>query len=65
MQAMLYKDELLHSLESLPERVSVEDAMERLFLLSKVAKGCKEADKGKTIPHEEAEERMKKWPWWK
>lgn len=58
---MLYKNELLHSMEALPDRVSVEDAMERLFLLAKIEKGCQEADKGKTVSHEEAEKRMRKW----
>lgn len=58
---VLDKKELLHSLDGLPERVAVEEAMERLFLLSKIERGCQEADAGKVLSHQEAERRMKKW----
>jgi predicted transcriptional regulator len=59
--AVLDKKEILHSFDSLPEQVSVEDVMERLFLMAKIEKGCQEADAGKTLAHAEAEKRMEKW----
>lgn len=54
------KQNILKTVQSLPENTSIEEAMERLFLLFKVEKGCKEADSGKTVSHMEAEKRMKK-----
>ena len=59
--SMLSKTELIQSIEALPDHISIEDVMERLFLLAKIEKGCQEADDGKTVSHEEAEKRMKKW----
>ena len=59
--AILTRNELIKTMEAFPERVSVEDVMERVFLLSKIEKGCQEADEGKTVSHEVAEKRLKKW----
>jgi predicted transcriptional regulator len=35
--------------------------MEQLFFLAKVDKGIQQADHGKTIPHAQVQERMRKW----
>jgi len=35
--------------------------MERLLILTKVERGCQEADDGKTVSHDEAEKRFRKW----
>lgn len=53
------KQNILRTVKNLPEDTSIEEAMERLFLLFKVEKGCKQADSGKTVSHAEAEKRMK------
>ena len=58
---MIQKQDIIHSLNSLPEKTFVEDAMERLFLLSKIEKGCQDADAGRTVTHSEAKKRLKKW----
>ena len=55
------KQNILRTVRSLPEDTSIEEAMERLFLLLKIEKGCNQADSGKTVSHMEAEKRMKKW----
>ncbi len=58
---ILTKNELIKTMESFPERVSVEDVMEKLMLLAKIEKGCQDADEGKTVSHKVAEKRLKKW----
>ena len=55
------KQNILETIKRLPEETSIEEAMERLFLLSKIEKGCQQADAGQTYPHSEAKERMKQW----
>lgn len=55
------KQNIIKIVQMLPENTSIEEAMERLFILSKVEKGCNEADSGKTLSHSEAEKRLKKW----
>ena len=57
----LEKEKTMESLHDLPKRTTVEEAMERLYLLAKIEKGITQADEGQCISHEEAKEKMKKW----
>ncbi len=43
----------LHALEELPEDATLEDAMDRLYFVTKVARGIAAADRGETVSHEE------------
>jgi predicted transcriptional regulator len=43
----------LHALEELPEDATLEDAMERLFLLEKIERGRADAQAGRTVAHED------------
>ena len=53
----LDKKKIIDSLRDLPEKTTVEEAMERLYLLAKIEKGIKQADEGQCISHEEAKEK--------
>ena len=55
------KEKIQKVVESLPDDARVEDAMERLYLLYKIEKGCSQADTGRTVTHEEAKRRLRKW----
>ena len=57
----LDRERIIDSLRDLPQLTTIEDAMERLYLLAKIKKGIKQADEGQCISHEEAKEKMKKW----
>jgi hypothetical protein len=59
--AISEKDNILQAVKNLPDNTSIEEAMERLYLLFKVEKGCRQADAGQTISHAAAEKRMSKW----
>ncbi|MEO8623870.1 MAG: hypothetical protein ABI625_22510 [bacterium] len=48
------KQLLRDAVEHLPEDATVEDAMDRLFFLAKVARGLDAADRGDVVSHEEA-----------
>ncbi len=48
------KQLLREAVEQLPEDATVEDAMDRLYFLAKVARGLEAADRGDVVPHEEA-----------
>lgn len=48
------KQLLREAVERLPEDATVEDAMDRLYFLSKVARGLHAADRGDVVSHEEA-----------
>ena len=58
---MTSKEKVLQAVNNLPDDASIEDAMDRLLLLSKIERGLQQADRGQTIPHSEVEERMAKW----
>lgn len=58
---MTVKEKVLHAVQDLPEDASIEDAMERLFFLSKIEKGIQQADSSQTLSHAEVRERMAKW----
>ncbi|MBU6391270.1 MAG: hypothetical protein KGJ87_06375 [Planctomycetota bacterium] len=58
---VLDKKKIMNSLRDLPEKTTLEEAMERLYLLAKIEKGIKQADEDQCISHEEAKEKMKKW----
>ncbi len=48
------KQLLREAVERLPEDATVEDAMDRLYFLAKVARGLAAADRGEVVPHDEA-----------
>lgn len=57
----LAREKIINSLHDLPEKTTIEEAMERLYLLAKIEKGINQADAGQCISHEKAKEKMKKW----
>ena len=58
---MTTKQKVIQAVQGLPENASYEDAMERLLFLSKVERGLKQADAGRTVPHEKIKQKMKRW----
>ena len=60
-EVMTTKEKAVQAVKALPDDASLEDAMERLFLLAKIEKGLQQADAGELIPHEKVKERMAKW----
>jgi predicted transcriptional regulator len=55
------KSDIEYVIRTLPEQTSIEEAMERLYLLSKIEKGLRQADRGQIISSKEVEKRLKKW----
>ncbi|CAN5170832.1 hypothetical protein BH09GEM1_BH09GEM1_23520 [soil metagenome] len=50
------KELLREAIEYLPDDASVEDAMDRLYFLAKVARGLEAADRGDVVSHDEAQQ---------
>ena len=61
MPTVREKEKIEKVIQSLPDDAHIEDAMERLYLLYKVEKGCQQADAGQTVSHEEAKRRLQEW----
>ena len=50
---MTKKDKILAVVESLPDDVSYDDAIERLDLLRRIELGLAQADRGEVVDHDE------------
>lgn len=49
---MSSKDKILSVIQTLPDDVSVDEAIDRLYLLSKIERGIREADAGDIVDHD-------------
>lgn len=58
---MITKDQMIEAIQSLPEDATVEDAMDRLYILAKMDRGLAQIHAGQGIPHEEARQRLLEW----
>jgi hypothetical protein len=58
---MTTKEQMLQAIRALPDDATVEDAMERLYVLSKIERGFAQADTGQKVSQEEARIRMAQW----
>ncbi len=58
---MTAKEEILELMKQVPDGLTVDEALEQLQLLYDVHKGLQEAERGETVPHEEAKQLIEKW----
>ena len=52
------KELLQETVDALPPDATVEDAMERLAFVAKIERGLEQLERGDTIPHDEAGQRL-------
>ena len=55
------KYQVLKAIESMPQSVTFDEVMDRIYFLYKVDQGLKQVEAGDTISHEEAKKRIKTW----
>ena len=48
----------LQAVEQLPDDATLEDAMERLYFLEKIERGRTDVREGRTVAHDEVEQRF-------
>lgn len=58
---MTTKQDIIKALEDLPQDATLEDAIERLYLLHKIERGIAQADAGQTVSQGEARQRLTRW----
>jgi hypothetical protein len=58
---MLTKKKIIHSIESLPDKFSIDEVIDRIVLLEKIEIGMEQSDTGKTHSHSDAKKKLKKW----
>ena len=55
---MSVKEQILQVIQHLPDDVSVDEAIERLYLIRKIEIGIRQADAGDVMSHEEIKKQM-------
>jgi hypothetical protein len=58
---MIAKQQIVQAMEALPDDATVEDAMDRLYLLYKIDIGLRQVAEGKVVSHEEMKKRFAQW----
>ncbi len=58
---MSVKGEVIRLIQELPDNVTMEDILYKLYVRARIEEGMKELDEGKGISHEEAMESISKW----
>ncbi len=58
---MIEKEQAIKAIQDLPQNATIEDAMEKLYLLYKIDRGIKQADEGSKISQDEAKKKMERW----
>ena len=52
---------ILKTVEEMPQDVSFEEVMERLYFLYKVEKGLQQVESDNILSHQQAKQNLKKW----
>ena len=58
---MLKREEVIKSVNGLPDEFSFEEILDRLLLLDKIEIGLKQSDSGDVVSTEEAKQSLSKW----
>jgi hypothetical protein len=58
---MVTKAQMIEAIQSLPEDATIDDAMERLYVLAKIEIGIAQVEAGQTITQEEMRRQIAQW----
>ncbi len=55
------REKVIETVREFPQEFDLEELIERLVFVEKVEKGLAQINEGKTLPHEQVKEIVKKW----
>ncbi|MCF6360180.1 MAG: hypothetical protein L3J29_05380 [Cyclobacteriaceae bacterium] len=58
---MITKSQIIHTLEGMPEKVTIDQVVDQLVFLDKVQKGISDSDKDNVHSKEATKQRLSKW----
>jgi hypothetical protein len=58
---MLSKDQVIKSIQELPNSFSIEELFDKIIFLEKLEKGRQQSKEGKTLSEAEARKRLEQW----
>ncbi|MEM6784631.1 MAG: hypothetical protein AAF624_12960 [Bacteroidota bacterium] len=61
MSAPTVRDRVLRAVSEMPSTITFEEVMERIYMLEKIERGRQQIAEGKGVPHDDAQQHMKRW----
>jgi hypothetical protein len=58
---MTTKEAMVRAIQELPEGASIDEAIERLFMLQRIERSIDQIKLGKTLSNDEVMKRIEKW----
>ena len=58
---MLQREKLIETIKQLPSKFSVDEVIDRIFLLDKIETGLLQSQKGEVTPDEELDKKLPEW----
>ena len=58
---MLVKSIVLEAINDLPEKFSMDELFEKMYVIEKIENGLKQSENGQTISEEELDKEIKTW----
>ena len=58
---MVSKSEFIKALEELPDEATIQDAMDRLYVLYKIEQGLADIEAGRVLSDDELSARIRQW----
>ena len=58
---MISKEKLLKSLEEMPERINIDDLLDRVLLMQKIEEGLLQSEQGQVTSHDSFKNEMTQW----
>jgi predicted transcriptional regulator len=58
MPAETAKERALEAIRGLPDRATIEDAIEKLCFIAKIEEGLQQSEAGRVVSHEEVKKRF-------
>ncbi len=61
MVFMISKEKLLKSLEEMPEKINIDDLLDKILLMQKIEEGILQSERGQVISHDSLKNEMTQW----
>ena len=58
---MIVKEPLIETIKQLPLEFSVDEVIDKIFLLEMIEKGLQQSQKGKVTPDEDLDKKLPEW----
>ena len=58
---MISKEKLLKSLEGMPDKINIDDLLDKILLIQKVEEGLLQSTQGQITAHESFKNEMEQW----